>query len=100
MGKNALAAILYPLFCINKISTTIFSQSVQRTETKQTVKLFFGRVCVAWEIFTFCMAEVVGLFFNVWHKASPLSGAKTSPYIPALNLLYGACAKNIIPAFL
>ncbi len=66
VGNDAFRAVLDPVFGVTVIAAAGLSQTVERTVTEQTVKLFFRETCVAGKVFTVRMLKkciVPGLFF-------------------------------------
>lgn len=67
MRHKTVCAVLISVFCVSEISTTVFSQCIERAITEKTVK--FLRVCslMTGKIFTFFMTEK-GKFlsFPIW----------------------------------
>lgn len=67
MRHKTVCAVLISVFCVSKISSTVFSQRIKRAIAEKTVK--FLRICtlMAGKIFTFFMAEKGKLFsFPIW----------------------------------
>ena len=69
MRYCAIGTIFSSILCYFKISSTILSKCIQRTITKQTVKLFLFYPFVAWKKFTLFVAKK-RIFFTC-HFYSP-----------------------------
>lgn len=67
MRKTTIAAVFYPFFCENKIATTVFSQCIQWTKTKETIEILHVIRLMTWEIFTACMFEIFELIIRCFH---------------------------------
>ena len=53
MGYGTRRTVFYARIRVGEIASTFMPQGIQRTITKQTVKLFRIRTCMAWIVFTF-----------------------------------------------
>lgn len=70
--NHAAATVLNSVFKVSKITPAFIAQRIQRAVAEQTVKIIFVLYIMAWEVFTFPMAEklVFTHYFTSFGKLS------------------------------